>query len=107
MQDQEAQFNAIFDEADKRKKGLLNRNEYTAFCDSYAKKFEETGELCYKRTVEENTAMFNALNKIHPDVSGISKGDIREGFMFQQYFIKSGLNPLTKEIRFELMLLAD
>ena len=66
----------IFADADKRKKGLLNRNEYVAFCDAYAKHFEETGELCYKRTFEENTAMFNALNKINPDVSGITKGDI-------------------------------
>ena len=51
--------------------------------------------------------MFNALNKIDSDEAGVSKSDLEEGFKFQQFFIKQGLNPLTKEIRVELMVLAD
>ena len=56
----------LFEEADKKKKGMLNRNEYVSFCDAFAKQYEESGELVYKRTHDENTTMFNALNKINP-----------------------------------------
>ena len=44
--------------------------------DAYADQFEENGELCYRKTFDENTTVYNALNKINPDVSGVSKSDI-------------------------------
>ena len=51
--------------------------------------------------------MYNALNNIDQDIQGVTKGDLQEGFKFQQFFIKQGLDPLTREIRAELMVLAD
>lgn len=51
--------------------------------------------------------MYNALNKINPEVSGVTKGDLQEAFKYQQFAIQQGLNPLTKEIKAELMVLAD
>ena len=104
--EQDALFNDTFDAASKKKKGLLNRKEYFAFCTAYAKRFAEAGELCCERTQDDNATFFDALNKVSPDTAGLSKDDIREGFTFQQFFIKQGLNPLTLEIKAELVELA-
>ena len=86
---------------------MLNKNEYLKFVTALEASLEEDGELTYKRTKEESTTIFNALNKVDPDVSGITKVDIQEGYKFQQFFLKEGLNPLTKPIKLELMKLAD
>jgi hypothetical protein len=86
---------------------MLNKNEYLKFITSLEAALETDGELCYKRTKEENTTIFNALNKIDSELSGITKVDLQEGYKFQQFFIKEGLDPLTKAIKLELMALAD
>ena len=35
--------------------------------------------------------MFNALNKVTPEVQGVSKDDLKEGYKFQNFYIKQGL----------------
>lgn len=55
---------------------MLNKNEYLKFIASLEASLEKDGELCYKRTKEENTTIYNALNKVDPAVSGITKVDI-------------------------------
>ena len=102
----EAAVAQLFAAASKKKKGLLNRNEYLAFCAASAKRAAEAGELHYQRTKEENTTMFNALDKVTAGVSGVSEDDLREAATFQQLFLRQGLNPLTPEIKALLVELA-
>ena len=84
----------------------MNRNEYLAFCTASAKRAAEAGELHYERTKEENTTMFNALDKVTPGVAGVSEMDLRDAATFQNLFLKQGLNPLTPEIKALLIELA-
>lgn len=82
-------------------------SEYKKFDDALKASLQEDGELSYKRTKDESDAMFAALNKITPEVPGVTKADLQEAFKYAQFFIKRGLNPLTAEIKSELIMLAD
>lgn len=69
-------FKDIFDKCSKKKRGYLSKSEYRHFIAGLELKVESDGEICYKRTKEDNNTMYNALNKVDPDVSGITKVDI-------------------------------
>ena len=94
----ESQFEANFFAADEDKDKLLNFDEYLVFIEKEKEAMKLRKEPEIERTEEQHRAMYNAINKMTPDVDGVSKSELTAVMKYAYTYVTGALRHPTNSI---------